>query len=79
MEKEQVLTQLTDVFKDVLDNDDITLTSETTAKDVADWNSLNHIQLVVGAERHFKIRFTAKEIHSWQNVGELVDSIAAKL
>ena len=79
MERQEIIKQVTGIFKDVLDNDDITLTDATTAADVEDWDSLNHIQLVVGIEKHFKIRFTAKEIHSWQNVGELVDSLAAKL
>lgn len=79
MERQQIIAQVTDIFKDVLDNDDITLTDATTAKEVDDWDSLNHIQLVVAIEKHFKIRFTAKEIHSWQNVGELVDSLQSKL
>jgi acyl carrier protein len=79
VERKQILEQVTSIFRDVLDNDDITLTDATTARDVEDWDSLNHIQLVVGIEKHFKIRFIAKEIHSWQNVGELVDSVAAKL
>ncbi|TFF37149.1 acyl carrier protein [Mucilaginibacter psychrotolerans] len=74
-----MIAQVTDIFKDVLDNDDITLTDATTAKEVDDWDSLNHIQLVVAIEKHFNIRFTAKEIHSWQNVGELVDSVAGKV
>nr|WP_294941913.1 acyl carrier protein [uncultured Mucilaginibacter sp.] len=79
MERQQILEQVTAIFRDVLDNDDITLTDNTTARDVEDWDSLNHIQLVVGIEKHFNIRFAAKEIHSWQNVGELVDSVASKL
>lgn len=79
MERQQIITQVNDIFKDVLDNDDITLTDATTAKDVEDWDSLNHIQLVVGIEKKFKIRFTAKEIHSWQNVGELVNCVAGKV
>jgi acyl carrier protein len=79
LERQEILKQITEIFKDVLDNDDIVLTDATVAMDVEDWDSLNHIQLVVGIEKHFKIRFTAKEIHSWQNVGELVDTIAGKL
>jgi acyl carrier protein len=79
VERQQITDQLTAIFRDVLDNDDITLTDATTAKDVDDWDSLNHIQLVVGIEKKFKIRFTAKEIHSWENVGQLIDSIAAKV
>ena len=79
MERQEITKQITAIFKDVLDNDDIILTDATTAQDVEDWDSLNHIQLVVGIEKHFKIRFTSKEIHSWQNVGELINSVAEKV
>jgi acyl carrier protein len=74
-----ILEQLNDIFIDVLENDDIVLTEETTAADIDEWDSLNHIQLVVAIEKHFKIRFTSKEIQSWKNVGELVNSISQKI
>ena len=79
MERPEILRQVNELFKDILDNDTLVLTDETTADDVDDWDSLNHIQLVVAIEKHFKIRFTSKEIQSWDNVGELIDSINAKL
>lgn len=79
MEKSEMLMQLNEIFKNILDNDDIRLTPETTAKDVDDWDSLNHIQLVVATEKHFKIRFTSHEIQSWNNVGEMLECIKAKL
>jgi acyl carrier protein len=79
VERQEIILHVTNIFKDVLDNDDIILTDDTTAKDVDDWDSLNHIQLVVAIEKKFKIRFTSNEIHSWNNVGELINSIAAKL
>jgi len=63
----------------VLDNDDIVLTYDTTANDVEDWDSLNHIQLVVAIEKKFKVRFTTQEIQSWDNVGSIVNSVIAKL
>ena len=73
------MTKVNAVFIDVLDNDKLVLKNETTASEVDEWDSLNHIQLVVAIEKQFKIRFTSREIQSWKNVGEMVDSISAKI
>ena len=58
MNKEEILKIVNEVFVDVLDNPNIVIDLNTTANDVEDWDSLNHIQLVVAIEKHFKIRFT---------------------
>ncbi len=79
MEREQVLNQLQEIFRDTLDEQDIVLNFDTTANDVEGWDSLTHIHLVVSIEKHFKVRFTSKEIQSWKNIGELSDGIIAKL
>lgn len=79
MEHIEILKQLNVIFIDIIDNEDMLLTNETTAGDVDGWDSLTHIQLVVAIEKHFKIRFTSKEIQSWKSVGELVDCIANKV
>jgi acyl carrier protein len=79
MESNAILKQVNDIFIDVLDNEDIKLTRETTAKDIEEWDSLNHIQLVVAIEKHFKTRFTSADINSWKNVGEMCDAIEKRL
>jgi len=79
MEKIDILKKVNQVFIDTLDNEDIVLSYETTANDVEDWDSLNHIQLVVAIEKQFKIRFTSHEIQSWKNVGEMIDCILTKV
>lgn len=78
MERNQILAEVQEIFRDTLDNEEITLTDATTANDVEEWDSLTHIQLIVAIEKHFRIKFTSKEILSWQNVGEMVDCIASK-
>jgi acyl carrier protein len=78
MERKEVLQQINDIFKDVLDNDKIVLNESTTAADVEEWDSLTHIHLVVAVEKHFKIRFTSSEIQGWTNVGHMIDSVLSK-
>lgn len=78
MERKDTLDQMQEIFRDVLDNEAICLTDQTTAMDIEEWDSLSHIQLVVALEKHFKIKFTSREILSWKNVGELTDTIHGK-
>lgn len=75
----EVLTEVTQIFRHVLNNDGVQLKYETTANDVQDWDSLNHIELVVAIEKHFKIRFNFVELQKFKNVGEMCDNIVAKL
>jgi acyl carrier protein len=78
MTREEMLLKITDVFIDVLDDEEIVLTESTSADDIDDWDSLTHIQLVVGVEKTFKIRFTSTEIQQWKNVGEMMNCIEKK-
>ena len=76
MDRSEILKQVQDIFRDILDDEEIVLEDSTTADDVEGWDSLTHIQLIVAIEKQFKIKFTSKEILSWRNIGEMLDSIA---
>lgn len=78
MEHNEILTQVQDIFRTVLDDEEIVLMDTTVADDVDGWESLTHIQLVVAIEKHFGIKFTSKEILGWKNIGELVNCISSK-
>ena len=78
MEKTAIMAKLTDVFKDVFDLDDVVLTYDTTADDIEDWDSLEHIRLIGAVEREFGIKFTMKEVSTMKNVGEMMDIIAER-
>ena len=78
MNNQEILDQVQEIFHDQLDDETIVLTTETTAEDVDDWDSLTHIMLVVAIEKHFKVKFTSNEILSWKNVGEMMNCISGK-
>ena len=73
------LEKLEEIMADTFDLDDLTVTRETTAADIEEWDSLSHIRLVVAIERAFKVKFTNAEIENLANVGELMDTVQAKL
>ena len=75
MNREQVRAKLTEVFQDVFDDDDIVLTDATSAKDIEDWDSLEHINLIAAVERAFRMRFTVREVSGMKNVGEMAQII----
>lgn len=78
MVRQEILSQVEGIFHDILDDETIVLTDSSTANDIEDWDSLTHIQLIVAIEKHFRIKFTSREILSWNNVGEMIDCIAGK-
>ena len=79
MEREDILKRVEQIFREELGQDDIVLNDETTAEDVDGWDSLSHVQLVAVMEDAFGIEFSSREILSWDNVGDLIDSIQKKV
>lgn len=79
MDREQIYDRLLEIFQDVFDDDEIQIEDSTSAKDIDTWNSLNHINLVLGAEQEFEVKFKTTEIARLANVGEFVDLILAKM
>ena len=79
MDRQEVLKQVNEIFIDILEKEDLVLNDLTTANDVEEWDSLAHIRLVVAIEKKFNIHFLSKEIQSWDNVGEMTDTIFNKI
>jgi acyl carrier protein len=72
------LARLTDVFRDVFDDEELVIDRQTTAKDIPGWDSLMHVTLLVNVEKTFGVRFTSSEVAGLKNVGELIDLIGSK-
>jgi len=75
---DDVWNELTEIFRESLDNDTLTLTETTTAKDVEGWDSITHVLIVVAVEKKFRVKFTAGEIQQLHNVGDLAALIRRK-
>lgn len=79
MTREEVYSRLTEVFRTVFDDDTITLNDATTSADIEDWDSLEHIDLIVSIEKAFSMKFTMSETTGMKNVGEMVDIILSRI
>ena len=79
MQLEDIYSQLTPIFRDVFDDEALVLTPDLTAASVPDWDSFNHINLIVAVEQRFGIKFQTAELESMHTVGHLVNLIQIRL
>lgn len=77
-ERQQVLDRIAEIAGDVLARPGLVLAETTTARDVPGWDSLSHIQIVIGVERAFGIRLTAMEVAQLENAGSLVEAVLSR-
>ena len=78
MNAEQVNAEVTQIFRDLFDDDSIVLTPDTTAKDISGWDSYKHVTLLVALEQNFGIRFKSREIDGLARVGDLIELVVFK-
>ncbi|GHV36919.1 acyl carrier protein [Synergistales bacterium] len=73
MTRQEIFSSLNEVFRDVFDEEDLTVDETTTAADVEGWDSFAHVNLVLSVERRFNMKFTMVEVTDMKNVGAMVD------
>ena len=78
MDINTVYAKLNVIFRDLFDDESIVVTPQTTANDIEDWDSLEHITLIATVERTFKMKFKMGEISSMKNVGQMANIIQAR-
>lgn len=78
MSNSEIFDRLNEVFRDVFDDDSITVRADTMAADIDGWDSLIHITLMQAIEDEFNIKFAMKEIVSLKNVGDIVSIISGR-
>lgn len=78
MNKNDIVKRLTEVFRDVFDDDSIVINENTTSADIDDWDSIEHINLIGAVEDEFSMRFKMKEVSGMKNVGEMIAIISER-
>lgn len=79
MDKEKIFQRVNEIFREIFDDENLIVTSETTSKDIEGWDSLVHVNLVIAIEKEFGIKFKMEEFMTLKNVGAMVDLIGKYL
>jgi len=74
--KAEIQSRLQEVFRDVFEDESISISESMTAADLEEWDSLNHITLVLAVEKEFDVRLSAAEVGGLANVGEMIALLA---
>jgi acyl carrier protein len=69
---------LTEIMRDIFDEDDVEYRDSLTADDVEGWDSLSHVRFMVAVENSFGLRFTSSEMDGFKNVGEMLDVVVQR-
>ena len=78
MSSTEIMSRLNQVFQKVFEDNGLIVNENTTARDVENWDSLNHLELILSVEEEFGIKFSLGELQDMKNVGMLAQSIEAK-
>ena len=76
--EDKIYEPLNEIFQDVFDDEDIVVDAGTNSDTIEDWDSLEHINLVVAIEKAFGLKFSMDEVTGMKNVGEMVEIIKAR-
>ncbi len=78
MTRQEIADMVQEIFRDVFD-EDLIITDTTNSEDIEDWDSLEHISLIVAMEKEFHMKFDIKEVNKLENVGGMIDLIMKKM
>lgn len=70
--QDPIITDLTSVFREVFDDDELELKPEMTADDIDGWDSLTHIRLILSVQKAFSIKFSPVDMSRLKTVGDLI-------
>ena len=79
MTRQDIFKAVQEIFRDVFDDEELMIKDETNADDIEDWDSFEHISLIIAMEAEFSMKFDIKEVNKLGNVGQMIDLIKRKM
>jgi acyl carrier protein len=79
MNREEILNKVQQIFKDNFDNEELTVSEQTSSSDIEEWDSFEQINLLVTIEGAFKIKFDITEVSEIKCVGDIIGFIEKKI
>tara|TARA_B100000674_G_C37243174_1_gene646653 strand:+ start:159 stop:401 length:243 start_codon:yes stop_codon:yes gene_type:complete len=79
MTQRDIFIEVQQIFRDIFDDQELIIDNNTNSDSVDNWDSLNHINLVVAIERKFEIKFKLGELQNLKNVGEMINLLKEKI
>ncbi len=79
MTRQDIFKAVQEIFRDVFDDEELMIKDETNADDIEDWDSFEHISLIIAMEAEFSMKFDIKEVNKLENVGQMIDLIKRKM
>ena len=79
MNRSEIMNKVAQIFRDIFDDEELIINDNTCADDIDDWDSIEHINLILAVEKEFSIKFDMNEIARLKSVGEIVRAIESKL
>lgn len=79
MSRELVTKKLEEIFRDIFDNDELSINENSSPENIEEWDSLAHVNIIVATEKCFGIKFTMKEVFEIKDVSHIVSMILNKV
>ena len=79
MNRKDIFNKVARIFKDVIEDEELTVNESYNSNDIPEWDSLVHIMLIVETEKKFNIKFLSSEISNWKDIGEMITAIESKV
>jgi len=79
MERNQILSEIQSILRNILENDDIVITEDMKSKDIQGWDSLAHMNIIDSIENKYNIKFSIGEIVTLKNISDLITLILSKI